>query len=76
MSVTAGVHQSAGYNDPTSNYLLLIHLMGLTREYGTVDDRHPLSQDQLTQLIKAQRHIVVLASMKQVSYLFYYQLYI
>ena len=44
MSGTAVVHTSAGYNDPTSNYLVSKHLKGLTSEHGSVDDRHPLSR--------------------------------
>ena len=53
----AAVHKSAGFPDPTAHYLTRRLIKGLVLAHGTVDDRDPLSEQDLTSLLHVLRHV-------------------
>ena len=53
----AGVHKAAGFPDPTAHYLTRRLIKGLVLAHGSVDDRDPLSEQDLTSLLHALRHV-------------------
>ena len=57
LSSISGVHKSAGFPDPTAHYLTRRLIKGFVSAHGTVDDRDPLSEQDLTSLLQAFRHV-------------------
>ena len=54
MTTIADIHKSAGFKDPTSNYLVTKHMRGVAKRRPSVDVRSPLSPRDLKRLIEAR----------------------
>ena len=47
------MHKSAGFHDPTANYLITKHMRGVAKHHPSVDIRRPLSTHDLQRLVQA-----------------------
>ena len=53
LEAIADVHQSTGFTDPTSNYLVTKHMRGVAKHRPSINTRSPLSTHDLKKLVKA-----------------------